>query len=270
MSRSRKQFLLVSLFAVFFLLIHGSGVLAEERPEPTSIHFGYYDTANKVGTTVKIPTYVIPNYGDVIADQTCTWTSSDESIATVNHYGYVTGHAAGTVTITATAVNGITNETEISFYQEETLHPIYRLYLPSTGEHLYTSDKNEYDTLYRKYNWGQEGIAWYAPDSGTAVYRLYNPSLQNHLYTTDTNEVKVLTTKYGWKVDYDGAALYYSGGDVPIYRVYNEGLKGLHHLTTDAFEYSELGKLGWDMEGQKLSAVKYGEPSSKSVFYNKK
>ncbi|MBR5020812.1 MAG: S8 family serine peptidase, partial [Oscillospiraceae bacterium] len=32
-----------------------------------------------------------------------TWSSSDESIATVDEYGFVTAHAAGTVTITATA-----------------------------------------------------------------------------------------------------------------------------------------------------------------------
>lgn len=295
MSRSRKQFLLVSLAAVFFLLICGSGVRAEEQPQPTHVNFGYYDEENEVGTTVQIPCFVIPNYGEVYADQTCTWTSSDERVATVSQYGYVTGISAGTVTITATAINGVSASTDITFYEEKqdedkdqdknvqdkndqddqdtnagvTGIPIYRLYLPSTGEHLYTSSKNEYDTLYKKYNWGQEGIAWYAPETGTAVYRLYHPGLKNHLYTTDTNEVNTLTREYGWKIDNDGDPLYYSGGDVPIYRVYNKGLNGMHHLTTDLNEYKTLTKYGWAQEGQKLSAVKLGEPFETSKFYRK-
>lgn len=151
---------------------------------------------------------------------------------------------------------------------ETAMVPIYRLYLPSTGEHLYTSDKNEYNTLYEKYHWGQEGIAWYAPEDGTEVYRLYQPDLKNHLYTTDKNEVKVLTTTAGWKVDNDNKPLYYSGGDVSIYRVYNRGLSGMHHLTTDLNEYNVLtnGKYGWTKEGAQLSAVKIGEPLTTTRF----
>lgn len=151
---------------------------------------------------------------------------------------------------------------------ETAMVPIYRLYLPSTGEHLYTSDKNEYNTLYKKYHWGQEGIAWYAPEDGTEVYRLYQPDLKNHLYTTDKNEVKVLTTTAGWKVDNNNEPLYYSGGDVSIYRVYNRGLSGMHHLTTDLNEYNVLtnGKYGWTKEGAQLSAVKVGEPLTTTRF----
>ena len=67
--------------------------------------------------------------------------------------------------------------------------PIYRLYNPTNGEHLYTTDENEKNVLFGQHGWGYEGIAWYAPSTGTPVYRLYNPGLANHLYTTDTNEV---------------------------------------------------------------------------------
>lgn len=439
MPHSRKQFFIVSILMAVFLILSGAKVRAAETPEPTNINFGYFVDVNEVGTTVKIPCYVFPLNGEESADQTVTWTSSNESIATVDADGNVTGLTVGTVTITATAVNGVSNETKVTFYKGEptsislenlktellvgdyleiepillpegtnpqyewecdgntamtyienatlkektassgiikgtvttpnglsadfyitvydkttdftisssdlsidlsdptktltaTVEPstacqritwtsdneavatvedgkitahkagtatikgttfdgvektckvtvtgqsvseetmsisIYRLYLPSTGEHLYTSDKNEYDTLYKKYNWGQEGIAWYAPQSGTEVYRLYHPGLKNHLYTTDKNEVNVLTSQYGWKKDNDGKALYYSGGDVPIYRVYNKGLNGMHHLTTDLNEYNTLPKHGWAQEGQKLNAVKLGEPYPTSRFYNK-
>lgn len=267
MSSRRKQFLMVSLILAFFVLIDGSGVRAEERPDPTKINFGYYDTVSVVGTTVKIPAFVIPNHGEVYADQTLVWYSSDEDIATVSQYGYVTGKSPGTVTITAVAVNGISNETEITFCEEQSWIPIYRLYLPQTGEHLYTPDRNEYITLFRECGWGQEGIAWYAPKSGAAVYRLYHPGLKNHLYTTDTHEVTVLTEKYGWQEDNDGKALFYSEGAVPIYRVYHKEINGMHHLTADLNEYSRLRAYGWRQEGHKFNAVKLGEPYSRTVFY---
>jgi len=136
---------------------------------------------------------------------------------------------------------------------------IYRLYNPSTGEHLYTADKNEKDVLYNQAGWGYEGTGWYAPSAGTAVYRLNNPKLKNHLYTTDKNEVKVLTSKYGWKKDNNGQPVFYSGGNVGIYRVYNAKLSGLHHLTTDSNEYKVLPQYGWSQEGVKLKAIALGK-----------
>lgn len=154
---------------------------------------------------------------------------------------------------------------------EAKLVPIYRLYLPLTGEHLYTSDYNEYRTLYKQYGWGDEGVAWYSPSEDTSgvvgIYRLYQPGLKNHLYTTDLNEIKVLTSKYGWKEDNGGKPLYYSGGTVPIYRLYNKGLSGMHHLTTDANEYRVLPTYGWKQEGIKFYAAKIGEPYAKTLFY---
>ena len=75
--------------------------------------------------------------------------------------------------------------------------PVYRLYTPVNGEHLYTTDQNEVTVLTERYSWTYEGVGWYAPKEGKPVYRLYNAILNNHLYTTDTNEVKVLTTKHG-------------------------------------------------------------------------
>lgn len=137
---------------------------------------------------------------------------------------------------------------------------VYRLYYPGNGEHLYTTDVNEKNTLYNNYGWGYEGIAWYASTSGTPVYRLYQPGLGNHLYTMDANEVKTLTSKYGWKKDNGGKALFYSSGSVPIYRVYNKNQSGMHHLTTDYNEYTTLPKYGWTKEGVKIYASQIGSP----------
>lgn len=140
--------------------------------------------------------------------------------------------------------------------------PIYRLYNPDNGEHLYTTDANERDTLYATYGWGYEGVAWYSANEGTPVYRLYNNVLCNHLYTTDLNEIRVLTSmdNTAWTVDNNNEPLFYSAGDVSIYRVYNEGLNGMHHLTTDRNEYDTLPTYGWTQEGVSLKAVAVGEP----------
>lgn len=138
--------------------------------------------------------------------------------------------------------------------------PIYRLYHPITGEHLYTTDRYEKDVLYQQRGWGYEGIAWYAPSKGKPVYRLYNAGLMNHLYTSDTNEVKVLTSRHGWKSDNNGRPVFYSGGTVKIYRVYNYRLRGLHHWTTDVNEYNVLPRHGWTQEGVVFYGERKGQP----------
>lgn len=139
---------------------------------------------------------------------------------------------------------------------------VYRLYLEDNKEHLFTTDYNEVKVLTTQHGWTDEGVAWYAPKSGTAVYRLYNAELQNHLYTTDLNEIKVLTTKEGWTMDFDGQPLFFSGGSVPIYRLYNRELRGLHLWSTDTNEYKVLSTRGWTQEGVALYAVSSGIPNS--------
>ncbi|MTB64391.1 calcium-binding protein [Streptococcus sp. zg-86] len=137
---------------------------------------------------------------------------------------------------------------------------MYRLYNRMNGEHLYTTSENEKDVLFQQHGWGYEGVAWNAPDTGTPVYRLYNAGLQNHLYTSDVNEVQVLTAKHGWIADNNAQPVFYSGGDIPIYRVYNQKLRGLHHWTTDQNEYAILPSHGWQQEGIKFYATTLGAP----------
>lgn len=135
---------------------------------------------------------------------------------------------------------------------------VYRLYCSANNEHLFTTDYNEVTVLSTQRGWTYEGIGWYAPENGTPVYRLYNSALQNHLYTTDLNEIEVLTTREGWTIDFNGEALFYSGGDVPIYRLYNRELRGLHLWTTDTNEYEVLPSHGWTQEGVALYGIAVG------------
>ena len=66
-----------------------------------------------------LSTYPSSNYLDSI-----TWTSSDESIATVDQDGVVTGHTYGTATITATTAGlGLTAATTVHVAPEMALNP---------------------------------------------------------------------------------------------------------------------------------------------------
>ena len=73
--------------------------------------------------------------------------------------------------------------------------PVYRLFNPATGEHLYTVDRNERSVL-ATIGWQEEGEKLVGADeTGLPVYRLRNPHADgpsSHLYTTDANERAVL------------------------------------------------------------------------------
>lgn len=148
--------------------------------------------------------------------------------------------------------------------------PVYRLYCPINGEHLYTTDYNETKVLY-KMGWGYEGVAWYAYEKGVPVYRLYNSGLKNHLYTVDLNEANTLVRNEPtyWHWDNNKKPVFYSNGFIPIYRVYNRGLAGMHHLTTDKNEYNTLQKYGWKQEGCSIYAGSSGA-QIKTIYYKNK
>lgn len=166
-----------------------------------------------------------------------------------------------TLAVAMTTAFGAYSIMPLETHAETATEPVYRMYNPNTGEHLYTTDANERNVLYATQGWGYEGIGWYAAKgTGKPVYRLYNPQLGNHLYTTDTHEISVITSEQGWVADFDGQPLFYSDGTVPVYRVYNQSLNGMHHLTTDKHEYDVLPEQGWQQEGYKISAVSLGKP----------
>ncbi len=74
---------------------------------------------------------------------------------------------------------------------------MYRLYNPHSGEHLYTLNQSEKNSL-PKYGWKYEGVSWLAPNQGTALYRLYNPYSEDHLYNYNWGEINNLT-RIGWR-----------------------------------------------------------------------
>jgi hypothetical protein len=83
--------------------------------------------------------------------------------------------------------------------------PVYRVYIPSTKRHLWTTSLNEYTTLNNQPSvYTGEGIDGYmfpqdqpAPAGTIPLFRLYNPTIRGHLWTTDSNEYATLQTT-GW------------------------------------------------------------------------
>ena len=163
-----------------------------------------------------------------------------------------------------------TNTVNIEVEFQEVV-PVYRLYNMITSEHLFTTDKAEYDGWVKKCEsnkdvWIGEGIDWLAPKTYNAsttakVYRLYNAALgamgkSSHYYTSDENEIKNLTTKQGWKKEtqFSGGYVFLSdktSGATPIWTCYNEALNSAHHYTSNKTEWLGLAKHGWDLEKAK-------------------
>ena len=125
---------------------------------------------------------------------------------------------------------------------------VYRAYNSSNGEHLYTTNYEEFKVI-TKNGWDDEGIAFMSElkEKGQAVYRVYNPNNGLHHYTTDVNEKNALVS-LGWNDE--GVAFYTSKNpkDTPVYRVYNEN-DGNHHYTMNANEALALISMGWKNEG---------------------
>lgn len=110
-----------------------------------------------------------------------------------------------------------------------------RLYNPNSGEHFYTADPSEHDSLVAL-GWNDEGIGWIAPkESGTPVYRIYNPNAGDHHYTTNVDEKNALVS-LGWR---DEGIGWYSAEKegFAVFRQYNPNAKaGSHNYTPDVDE----------------------------------
>jgi hypothetical protein len=125
--------------------------------------------------------------------------------------------------------------------------PVYRLFRPTTGEHLYTINATERDS-FTAAGWIYEGEAWYTPaQSDIPVYRLYHKEADYHHYTTGNAERGALIAA-GWE---DQGIGWYSGGQTPLYRLYNPAATpaGSHHYTMSAEERNVLLNSGWIDEG---------------------
>lgn len=124
--------------------------------------------------------------------------------------------------------------------------PLYRIYNPNSGAHVYT--ESYYEVMSdAKVGWQYQGIAWYAAKTGgIPVYRLYNPNSGEHFYTESAYEKNSLV-KIGWR--YEGISFNVVQSGVPIYRLYNaKVVAGSHFYTASLTEKNAFVKNGWKYE----------------------
>jgi len=132
---------------------------------------------------------------------------------------------------------------------------LYRCYNPSTGEHLYTTHKEEVEYLQTDgWSWETDQTMNVPTSSSMPVWRLVNNGNDyDHHYTSDAYEAEVLTTQRGWEYDFNGEPAFYSAGSdqFPVYRIYDTRAARFGHLfTKDAYEKSVwLGTGSWNDEG---------------------
>ncbi len=236
-----------------------------------------------VGNTFTITPTVTP---DNATDKSIIWTSSDDTIATVDANGKVTALKEGTATITATTNDGgFTASCVITVVKREgrvtgiTVTPISKTatvgeiffvtpYITpvdaedksvtwsSSNPSIATVDSNGKVTVIR------EGVVTITAttndgglkatctvtvvDSTADIHRFYNPISGEHLFTSNDGERSYLTA-IGW--NYEGVAWTapYSSNR-PVYRVFNP-YTGEHHYTMNDDERNYLLLTGWNNEG---------------------
>lgn len=148
---------------------------------------------------------------------------------------------------------------------------MYRLYNQWTGEHFYTADGGERDSLV-SVGWTDEGVGWTAPSTGDEVHRLYNSYVPggDHHYTLSTEERDALV-EFGWK--YEGVSWHSADpkakNAVPLYRQYNPyATTGTHNYTADANENDTLVGLGWKEEGVAWYGIEEGSLEHAVDFFD--
>ena len=180
---------------------------------------------------------------------------ADDSIATVDDFGVITGvkpgvttYEVGSYSLPDTVKCKVTVLEKKDDPDVDKAVVMYRLYNPNSGEHFYTGSVKEKEDVIAA-GWKDEGVAWKAPKtSKTPVYRLYNPNAGDHHYTVSEKEKNDLV-KVGWK--YEGIGWYSDDNKgVAIQRLYNpNATAGSHHFTVSIPEKDNLVTAGWKYEG---------------------
>lgn len=133
---------------------------------------------------------------------------------------------------------------------------LFRIYNPYTGEHLFTTKKDE-AIVCIKAGWHAEGVAGIVSmQEGVAVYRLYNPYTGDHHYTTSVKEVETCVSN-GWRNEGVAFRSTSSSAGKAMISMYNPYASSFyHHYTSDVQEIATMEKAGWINEGAKWYVVK--------------
>jgi len=142
---------------------------------PSSVSLNKTSTTITVGGTETLTATISPA---VVADNTITWTSSDETVATVTSAGVVTGVKAGTATITATTHNDKTATCEVTVAPAVTYTVTYNA---QGGSVTPSSETVSTATLPTPTKSGYTFDGWYT-SGGSKITGTYNPTADITLY----------------------------------------------------------------------------------------
>jgi hypothetical protein len=134
--------------------------------------------------------------------------------------------------------------------QQEDSVPIYRIHNKATGDHFYTADEKEKDSLIKQANYIYDGIAFYAYtktlSNSQPVYQFYNKINGDHFYTADEKEKSNVQKNLKSVYSYEKIAFYAyttkKSNTSDIYRFYNK-TNGDHLYTADELEAAKLNDL---------------------------
>ena len=210
-------------------------------------------TSIKYGNITKNATELISV--DQMQEQNSEYLRRMSSDGNMTTYDSLSAYASQTHSVSLGKVSALNTTVEITW---QVVTPVYRLYNMITSEHLFTTQKTEYDNFVsvgrtNQDYWIGEGISWLAPTTGTKVERYYNAGLgaqghSSHYYSSDATEIANLKAA-GWT--YDAGCDLISGGTTPIYTCYNEALGSAHHYTSSKTEWQNLSANGWQLEEDK-------------------
>lgn len=133
-------------------------VVTEEEYEaylltiPTSITLSNSSITIIEGNTATLTATILPT----TATQTVTWTSSDESVATVSSEGVVTAVAAGSATITAETTNGLTATCAVTVKVQEATS----VTLNKTATTIYVGDTETLTATVLPENTADKSVTW--------------------------------------------------------------------------------------------------------------
>ncbi|WP_339101903.1 hypothetical protein [Candidatus Enterococcus clewellii] len=129
--------------------------------------------------------------------------------------------------------------------------PVYRLYNPKNGDHLYTQFESERDHLvrneWRNETYGKTNFYFLSAQMYTSrkqAWRLYNPKMDRHMLTTDSSE-RAHLVKNGWNSESTAMFMVYTFGE-PIYRMYNPNNPAWVYVRSA--EANNLVRAGWQRQ----------------------
>lgn len=161
----------------------------EETSEVESITLSADSLKVVKNTTAALSATVLP---DTLTDNSVTWSTSDESIASVNENGIVTGVNAGQCTVTATSNQDPTVSASCTITVESYDVTVYGALQDEDGNPLLFTWDMENDTTWQKYASLETDISSIALDWLDDNAPLYQQNTSGYMYQVDADTGKTL------------------------------------------------------------------------------